>query len=457
MHNSVLNCDISDVIIIMISLLTFPRKNGRISGNSVRLTKTVKNINSLDYGMIYSHSRLSTFEQCPLKFRFQYIDKVERPEEEGVEAFLGSRVHETLEKLYKDLKFMKENSLQDLLAFFDKQWNKHWNDSIIIVRKEYNSENYRKLGIKYVTDYYNRFKPFNQGKTIATEKRITIKLDDKGKYKMQGYIDRLGFKDGYYEVHDYKTNANLPIEEYLIGDRQLALYSLAILKSYQDAKKTRQIWHFLAFDKDIILEKTKKELEQLKKDTITLIKKIELHKKRNDFPAKTSRLCDWCEFRPQCPQWAHLYKLEEKSANEYLKEDGVVLVNKYAELDNKYKKLKKELEEEIEKIKEALIEYAKKKKIDIVYGSDMKANVKIEEKLKFPGKNDERIEELKKMLKDLGRWEEVEMLDNFALLSKVKSGEWDANELKKLKKFETKETHESVRLSKFNKDEEEQV
>ena len=26
---------------------------------------------------VYSHSRLSTFEQCPLKFKFRYIDYVE--------------------------------------------------------------------------------------------------------------------------------------------------------------------------------------------------------------------------------------------------------------------------------------------------------------------------------------------------------------------------------------------
>ncbi|MBM3199654.1 PD-(D/E)XK nuclease family protein [Candidatus Woesearchaeota archaeon] len=404
--------------------------------------------------MIYSPSRLSTFETCPLKFRFQYIDKIETPEEEGVEAFLGSRVHETLEKLYKDLKFLKENSLQDLLDYFDKQWNKNWNDSIIIVHKEYTPENYRKLGVKYVTDYYNRFKPFNQDKTIATERRITIKLDDKGEYKMQGYIDRIAYKDGYYEVHDYKTNANLPLEEYLIRDRQLSLYSIALLKDYQDAKKVKQVWHFLAFDKDVTLEKNKKELEQLRKDTIALIKKIEASKKRNDFPAQTSRLCDWCEFKPQCPEWKHLYKLEDKPANEYLKEDGVTLVNKYAALDSKYKKLKQELEEQIEKIKEALIAYAKKEQVEVVYGSDMKAKVKIEEKLKFPGKNDEQSEELKQLLKTLGRWEEVEMLDNYALLAMIKNGKLDTAELKKLKKFETKETSESVRLSKFSKEEE---
>ena len=105
--------------------------------------------------MLYSHSRLKCFEQCPLKFKFAYIDKLEGPSEEGVEAFLGSRVHETLEKLYKDLRFMKENTLQELLDYFNSQWKKNWNGNIIIVKKEYTSENYRKLGVKYVTDYYN--------------------------------------------------------------------------------------------------------------------------------------------------------------------------------------------------------------------------------------------------------------------------------------------------------------
>ena len=66
---------------------------------------------------VYSHSRLSTFEQCPQKFKLHYIDKVETEIEESVEAFMGVRVHETLEKHYRDLQYQKKNSLEDLLAF----------------------------------------------------------------------------------------------------------------------------------------------------------------------------------------------------------------------------------------------------------------------------------------------------------------------------------------------------
>ena len=47
---------------------------------------------------MYSHSRLETFEQCPQKYKFRYIDNI-RTETEGIEAFVGKRVHEALEKL----------------------------------------------------------------------------------------------------------------------------------------------------------------------------------------------------------------------------------------------------------------------------------------------------------------------------------------------------------------------
>ena len=67
--------------------------------------------------MLFSHSRISTFEQCPLKFKFQYIDEAETEGFEGVEAFLGSRCHEALEKLYKDLKFQKILSLPELIKY----------------------------------------------------------------------------------------------------------------------------------------------------------------------------------------------------------------------------------------------------------------------------------------------------------------------------------------------------
>ena len=37
----------------------------------------------------YSNSKLECFECCPLRYRYAYIDKIEKPYEETVEQFLG--------------------------------------------------------------------------------------------------------------------------------------------------------------------------------------------------------------------------------------------------------------------------------------------------------------------------------------------------------------------------------
>ncbi len=236
---------------------------------------------------LFSHSRLACFERCPLKFRYKYIDKVKTDREQGVEAFLGTTVHAVLEKLYKDLRFRKLNTLEKLLEWFGQEWKKNWNDDILIVRKDYTQENYRKMGEDYIRDYYRRYKPFDQARTIALEERVKINLDPGGNYRLQGYIDRLSYEgNGVYEIHDYKTNFNIPVKEYIDDDRQLALYALAVLSNYQDAKKVRLVWHFLSVDKEVVLEKTHEQLEKLKEDTKELIDSIRAEKTFQPRPSK---------------------------------------------------------------------------------------------------------------------------------------------------------------------------
>ena len=75
---------------------------------------------------IYSHSKLSTFENCKYKYKLRYVDGIKPEFKATIETFMGSRVHETLEKLYKDLKFMKENSLEDLIKYLNDRWEREW-------------------------------------------------------------------------------------------------------------------------------------------------------------------------------------------------------------------------------------------------------------------------------------------------------------------------------------------
>jgi putative RecB family exonuclease len=61
----------------------------------------------------YSHSRLSAFEDCRLKYKFAYIDHIKR-EGDSIEAFMGSRFHEVMERVY--LKVSKHPLTQSKLC-----------------------------------------------------------------------------------------------------------------------------------------------------------------------------------------------------------------------------------------------------------------------------------------------------------------------------------------------------
>ena len=335
----------------------------------------------------YSHSKLSTFEQCQYKYKLHYIDKIRTEFKDTVETFMGSLVHETLEKLYKDLKFQKENSLEDLLNYLDEKWEKEWNDNIIINKKEYTKENYKKMAKKFITDYYNHYKPFNEINVLGLETEDRLKLSDGSSYHIR--IDKLGCKGDIYYVCDYKTNSQMKPQEDADEDRQLAMYALLVKKRFNDAKKVILKWHMLAFDKEVISERTPKELEKLEKEVLKLIKTIE-HTK--NFPTNVTPLCNYCEYQHICPAFKHKVETQQKTLKEFKEDDGVKLVDKLDTL----KVLKKETEDEIDATQEELIQFAIQKELEVVYGSNKKAKVTEYTKLKYPEDKEKIIKLLKK-------------------------------------------------------------
>ncbi|MCK4884405.1 MAG: PD-(D/E)XK nuclease family protein, partial [Candidatus Diapherotrites archaeon] len=117
----------------------------------------------------YSHSRLSTFEQCKFKYKLNYIDKVKVDVPTTIEAFMGDLVHQSLEKLFVDLGFGKMNSRQEILGFYGNLWDREWSDDILIVKKEYSAENYKKIGHDCIAKYYGHHHPFNRMTVLGLE------------------------------------------------------------------------------------------------------------------------------------------------------------------------------------------------------------------------------------------------------------------------------------------------
>ncbi len=364
----------------------------------------------------YSHSRISLFEQCPYKYKLNYIDKIKPEVPEIIETFMGGIVHKVLEKMYEDRKFKKKVSKAILLKFYKDLWEKEYTPDILVAKSDQGltAENYRKMGMEFIEKYYDSHKDDDMTiLNLETEDLLT--LPDGNSWHVR--MDKLGCKGEIYFVCDYKTNARMKTQEDADEDRQLAMYSIWVKDKFKDAKKVILKWHMLAFDKEVTSERTEEQLKKLQEEVMNAIKQIEKAIKEKDFPTNVSALCDYCIYKSMCPSFKHQAELEvkaEESVRKFKDDDGLKLVDDFSEV----KKNLKELDDKQEALKNDLIGFAKQKGIDVVYGSNMKASIKEFDKLILP-EEDEAYADFIALLKSKGHYEECSMICYPKIQSKV--------------------------------------
>jgi putative RecB family exonuclease len=252
----------------------------------------------------FSNSRLNAYENCPMQYRLRYVDKIDVPRRESIEAFLGKRVHEALEYLYQRVEGGYVPTLGEVTEHFREAWDREWSEAIHIVRSGETVAGYAMIARRCLEHYYKRHHPFDHGRTVGAELLVTYPLDPERDLHLQGYIDRLvDLKGGNYEIHDYKTGRRLPSQNEVDKDRQLALYQLGVTQQFPDVRSVRLVWHYLAHDKMMTSTRTPEQLRDLRDKVVALIATIQSATAAGNLPPKVTPLCSWCEYKPVCPAW----------------------------------------------------------------------------------------------------------------------------------------------------------
>lgn len=248
-------------------------------------------------GKIYSHSRLSTFENCRRRFRYRYVDQIP-VETEGIEAFMGKLVHAVAEKLNLVTAAGQVPSLGAVLRRFGAMWEETFDPSRIrIAREGMEPEHYRKLGERCTENLYRSHYPFDGEESLGIEEAVRFDLDPAGRYRLRGVIDRIvRTRDGRVEIHDYKTGARVPSQGVLDKDRQLALYQLALAGRYSE-EPVELVWHYLARNQVRRSTRSPDQLETLRQETIARIDEVEAER---EFAPTPGGLCPWCEYNDRC-------------------------------------------------------------------------------------------------------------------------------------------------------------
>ncbi|OGR68768.1 MAG: hypothetical protein A2081_05110 [Elusimicrobia bacterium GWC2_61_19] len=326
--------------------------------------------------LAFSYSKMSLYEECPLKYKFKYIDKIK--EEPKFYFAFGNSIHTALEFLYS-VKAPPFPSLEELLEAFRQDWN----------LKSYLEKGYRtpqraeddyQKGLVMLRAYYehNRaaFKP-----PFLVEYSTDVEVDGLLVRTISDRIEHLG--GGEIVIIDYKTGKDVkrqPSQLYMyqkiseldprlkekiaetygqrvgaVRVRQLLYYHVPTLKEYTferaDDKEIGGFWERVLGVADSI--------KSIKFD-----------------PTPGEQACAWCDYKKLCPHFfgGHPQPAQRPPA---AAENIEVLVDRYGRLKEKMDELQAQLAEVAENIGRAAKdggEYA---------GSSYSAKVKKNSKWEF--------------------------------------------------------------------------
>lgn len=290
--------------------------------------------------MRISYSSIETFRNCPLKYRFQEIDKIRVPKSK--EALFGTVLHQTLKFFYGQSPIVP--TIEQVLSYYRKTWP-----------KEIKEKAFWNQGLKMLKDYYLKNSPSNTN-IIDLETYFEIPMSI---HTLCGKIDRIDkINDQRFEIIDYKTTKRLPAQRAVDNDLQLSIYHLALKDRWPQIPQTKLSLYFLKHGLKLSSKRTQAQIDQTKKHILKIISEIE----KSNFRPMPSPLCDWCGYQKYCPMFKHLF-LKPKIKNQKQIEK---IIKEYLSLQSKISQQNKRLAE----IKKMINDYCDEKRIERIYGKE---------------------------------------------------------------------------------------
>lgn len=237
-----------------------------------------------------SYSRLSRFEQCPLSFKFHYVER--REAEPGMPLRFGKVVHAALERLLREvIDQEKIGPLDDerAVTLFSEAWAAEQLTGV----HEFGE------GVAIVRAFVRAQGVLDHRDVLAVEKEFRLPA---GPFTVVGFIDRVDrIDDETIEVVDYKTNRQLFTREEVDTSLQLSLYEIAVRRMWPWAKKVRLTFAMLRHGVRMTTTRTEEQLAAALQYAETIGRMTE---DATDFPARVSGNCVYCDHRAHCSSYA---------------------------------------------------------------------------------------------------------------------------------------------------------
>jgi putative RecB family exonuclease len=243
-----------------------------------------------------SPSKVSSFKDCALAFRFSAIDRL--PEPASAAAAKGTLVHRALELLFwEEEQGNRSRAAAEakLSRAVDEQLDDPEYAALELVgaaRDEFVAD----AGV--LLDNYFTLEDPDGVRVLGTELRVSAQ---RGNLHLRGIIDRLELDDdGELVVTDYKTGRapSLNYEQGKLGGVHFYAFLCEEVLGRRPARV--QLLH-LREPMRISTIPTEQSARGLQIQTMAIWAAVEKACEREDFRPKPGRLCNYCSFRAYCP------------------------------------------------------------------------------------------------------------------------------------------------------------
>jgi putative RecB family exonuclease len=244
----------------------------------------------------FSFSRITTFEQCARRYRYRYLDGVKEAFR-GVEAFMGTQVHATIEWLFDERDLGTRHDLAEAVAHYCDGWDRQYADGqpVRVIKVNGDLEGYRRAGADMVARFHRQRFVGDDLETVATEKHFRIELG--GRHPFQGFIDRVAREaSGLVHVIDYKTGSRTPARFEGKEAEQLEAYALAMFAT-SGVDEVELVLEFLKSGTRLSRRIDRREAPEIDE---RLSRRIDAATSSTVFPPNPGALCDWCGYNDIC-------------------------------------------------------------------------------------------------------------------------------------------------------------
>lgn len=244
-----------------------------------------------------SPSRVSSFQDCALQFRFASIQNLPQPP--GIHAVKGNVVHRALELLLAlEPTARTEKAAHELMTEAQREYERMYDFTGLNLTSEQAGRFWKECS--GLIDGYLKMEDPKRVNGIEIELWVEAPLDG---FTIRGYIDRLERDTaGNLVVTDYKTGKAPRASDVDNKMRQLEMYAYMIRAMRGELPTSLQL---LYIKEGVRLTRTPTEqsMQFVVTRTSAMYKAIERACTTGNFPTRKSGLCNFCNFRKWCPEF----------------------------------------------------------------------------------------------------------------------------------------------------------